>query len=315
MCGDGDSAQAVWLPETLQERCHAFVRLSQSERLATAAGPVALRALLLLWGQTPAEIPLTSIPAPGDGLQAFPQGGYYVLATGRGSKDEMVVVFDAGPLGLSPLYAHGHADALSFWLSYGGCEFFIDPGTFCYYTNEVWRAYFRGTASHNTLRLDDADQSVPGGRFLWRYAAHCQAEHVEDTADYVTVTGCHDGYRRLADPVMHWRELCLQKKSRTLVITDRLECHGRHDVEMFFHFSPQCQVRQVSGRSFEAVNGHKRLCLRLDTQFQTTLYRGSEQPTAGWVAPAFGVKKPTFTLICRAPVAGATQFRTTVLPL
>jgi uncharacterized heparinase superfamily protein len=227
----------------------------------------------------------------------------------------MVVVFDAGPLGFSPLYAHGHADALSFWLSYGGCEFLIDPGTFCYYTNEAWRAYFRGTAGHNTLRLDGVDQSVPGGRFLWRHVAHCQAEHVEDTEECVAVAGYHDGYQRLADPVKHWRELRLQKKLRTLVITDRLECHGCHDVEMFFHFSAQCQVRQVGHSAFEAVNGNKRLGLHLDTQFQPTLYRGSEQPISGWVSHTFGVKKPAFTLIARAQVADATSFRTTVFTL
>jgi hypothetical protein len=248
-------------------------------------------------------------------MHAFPQGGYYVLATDRCGDEEMVVVFDAGPLGLSPLYAHGHADALSFWLSYGGCEFLIDPGTFCYYTNAAWRAYFRGTTGHNTLRLDGADQSVPGGRFLWRDAAHCQAEHVEHTAEYVAVEGYHDGYRRLADPVRHWRGLRLQKKSRTLVVMDRLECHGSHDVEMFFHFGAQCQVRQVGCSSFEAVNGNKRLCLRLDTQLRPTLYRGSEQPISGWVSPAFGVKQPTFTLIGRGQVAGATQFQTKIFPL
>jgi len=81
------------------------------------------------------------------------KGGYYVLATDRGAENEMLVVLDAEPLGLPPLYAHGHADALSFRLSYGGHEFLIDPGTFCYYTPTLWRWYFRGTAAHNTVRL------------------------------------------------------------------------------------------------------------------------------------------------------------------
>jgi uncharacterized heparinase superfamily protein len=268
-----------------------------------------------VWGQTPAEVPLAPIPTPGDGLHAFPQGGYYVLAANRGSDDEMVVVFDAGPLGFDPLYAHGHADALSFWLSYGGREFLIDPGTFCYYTHEAWRAYFRSTAAHNTLRIDGTDQSVPGGRFLWCHTAHCRAEHVEDTQDYVAVDGYHDGYQRLADPVIHRRGLRLQKKSGTLVITDRLECQGSHDVEVFFHFSEQCQVWQVGGNSFEALNGTKRLCLHLDAQLHPTLYRGAEQPISGWVSRTFGVKKPAFTLIARVQVAGAAQLRTEVVTL
>ena len=117
----------------------------------------------------------------GQEVRAFPEGGYYVLAADRGGEDELVVVFDAGPLGLAPLYAHGHADALSFWLSYGGHEFLIDPGTYCYTNHTAWRAYFRGTAAHNTVRVDGEDQSVATGPFLWSHVAHCQVDHVTTT--------------------------------------------------------------------------------------------------------------------------------------
>jgi hypothetical protein len=131
----------------------------------------------------------------------------------------------------------------------------------------------------------------------------------------MVVEGYHTGYRRLADPVIHRRRLCLQKKSRTLVITDRLECHGSHDVEVFFHFSEQCQVQQSGRASFAAANGDRRLCLHLDAQLVPTLYRGSEHPIMGWVARTFGVKTPAFTLMARAHVAGSRQFRTEIVTL
>ena len=235
MFGDGDSGQVVRLPELTQERVRSLIQICQSRRRFTPEAMGAdVRSLLLLWGQTPEELPLPTIPATEQPLHMFQQGGYHVLSTDRGSGDELVIVFDAGPLGFPPLFAHGHADALSFWLSYGGREFLIDPGTFCYYANDVWRTYFRGTAAHNTIRIDGMDQSVAGGRFLWRYAAHCQIERVEDNEEFVAIEGCHDGYRRLTDPVIHWRGMHLQKKLRTLVITDRLSAKAIMQSKSFF---------------------------------------------------------------------------------
>src|SRR5215510_3255106 len=237
MFGDSDSGQVISLPETTAERFRVLAQIGQSCECDTSLD---VRSALLLWGQTPKEVPIDLLRDPVRNLQGFSDGGYHVLATDRGGENEIVIVFDAGPLGLPPLNAHGHADALSFWLSYGGREFLIDPGTFTYYSSTQWRSYFRGTAAHNTLRIDRKDQSLPGGTFLWREAAQCRLEHVQDTDAYVNATASHDGYRRLSDPVIHTRELRLFKKSPTLVITDRLKCQGSHDIELFFHFSEKC---------------------------------------------------------------------------
>jgi uncharacterized heparinase superfamily protein len=316
MFGDGDSGQVVRLPELTQERVRSLIQLGETRRRFTQEAMGAdVRSLLLLWGQTPEELPLATVPETEQPLHMFQQGGYHVLSTDRGSDDELVIVFDAGPLGFPPLFAHGHADALSFWLSYGGREFLIDPGTFCYYADDVWRAYFRGTAAHNTIRIDGVDQSVVGGRFLWRYAAHCQVARVEDNEEFVAIEGCHDGYRRLTDPVIHWRGMRLQKKSRTLVITDRLECRSHHTIEIFFHFSDTCQVRQVGSVSFEVLNGNKRLAIRLDLRLKPELHCGSESPICGWISRTFGVKEPTFTLVGRTSVTGSVQFLTEVVAL
>jgi hypothetical protein len=309
MFGDGDSGQVVSLPETTAERLRSLIGIRQFRE--GAASPD-LRSTLLLWGQTPKEVPIGPTLSSGKSLQQFPDGGYYVLATDRGGENEIVIVFDAGPLGLAPLNAHGHADALSFWLSYGGREFLIDPGTFTYYSSAQWRSYFRGTSAHNTLRVDGEDQSLPGGTFLWREVADCRIEHVEDTDECVDLRGSHDGYRRLSDPVIHTRALRLFKKSPTFVITDRLECHGAHDIELFFHFSEKCQVRQVGPGSFEASNGSKRIGVQLDSRLKPELYRGSEDPIFGWVSRTFGVKEPCFTLVARAGITGSTQFLTEI---
>ena len=310
MFGDGDSAQVVWLPETLVERLNSLTGICHFRDYPVCSD---LRLVLLLWGQNPGDLPIPSVPPCTQNLQIFPDGGYYVVATDRGRDDELLIVLDAGPLGLSPLNAHGHADALSIWLSYGGCEFLIDPGTFCYYTDPDWRSYFRGTAAHNTIRIDRLDQSVALGRFLWHPAAHCQLERLDDQGEFLDAEGFHNGYQRLSDPVIHKRGLRLIKKSRTLIITDRLECCGTHEVELFFHFAEKCQIKKSGSSSFEVSNCHKRVSIQLDRRLDPVIYRGSERPIFGWVSRTFGVKVPTFTLIGRATVTGGTEFHTQIL--
>ncbi len=313
MFGDGDSGQAVWLPETTPERVRHLVGLSGFHQISAVNSD--LRATLLLWGQSPQDILICPLPLPKQNLEAFPDGGYYVLAANRGGENEMMVVFDAGPLGLSPLNAHGHADALSFWFSYDGEEFLIDPGTFTYYSSAQWRSYFRGTAAHNTVRIDGQDQSVSGGTFLWRKTADCRVEHIESTDEFVEAMAFHDGYRRLADPVIHTRKLQLFTKSRMLVITDRLECEGAHDIELFFHFSEKCQVRQVGLGSFEALNRNKRISIRVDSRCKPELYHGCEKPILGWISRTFGVKEPSFTLVARATIMSSSQFLTEIFAI
>jgi hypothetical protein len=309
MMGDGDSGQAVWLPETTSERAHHIIAMCQvPEKNRT---DLDLKSTLLLWGQNRRKIPLGPVSQSQQSLEIFSEGGYYVLATDR-DENEVVVVFDAGRLGFAPLNAHGHADALSFWLSYGGEEFLIDPGTYCYHSSTRWRSYFRGTAAHNTIRVDGADQSVPGGTFLWTHAANCRIEDVNNTDDFIEVAASHDGYCRLRDPVVHTRNLRLLKKPRSLVITDRVECQNAHDVELFLHFSETCQIRQTGLSSFEASSGDKHLHINLDPRLASQLYRGSEDPIFGWVSPVFGVKRPSYTLVARANLASSTQFVTEV---
>jgi hypothetical protein len=242
MFGDGDSAQVVWLPETPVERRNSLTKICHFRNYSVCSD---LRWVLLLWGQSPGDLPIPSVPPSTQNLQIFPNGGYYVLATDRGGDDELLIVLDAGPLGLSLLNAHGHADALSIWLSYGGCEFLIDPKTFCYYTHPDWRSYFRGTGAHNTVRVDGLDQSVAHGPFLWHQAAHCQLERLNDQGEFLCAEAFHDGYKRLSDPVIHKRGLRLAKTSRTLIITDRLECCGTHEMELFFHFAEKCEIRKL----------------------------------------------------------------------
>ncbi|HYM99420.1 MAG TPA: alginate lyase family protein, partial [Aestuariivirgaceae bacterium] len=146
--------------------------------------------------------------------RAFPEGGYHILGSDFETDREIRLVVDSGPLGYLSIAAHGHADALAFTLSVGGHEFLIDPGTFAYHTEQAWRDYFRGTAAHNTVVVDEQNQSTIGGNFMWLQKANSVCEIWESKIDSDRFAGWHDGYMQLNDRVLHRREIKLNKSEQ-----------------------------------------------------------------------------------------------------
>lgn len=257
---------------------------------------------------------LRARPAALPRRRAFAGGGYYILGSDFESEREIRVVADLGPLGYGALAAHGHADALSFTLSIGGLPFLIDPGTYVYHGGGAWRAYFRGTAAHNTVRIDAVDQSEQGGDFLWLRKARsgCAAAAISEAIE--TLDGWHDGYLRLADPVLHRRRLTLAKRTRALTVEDRLEMRGEHEVEIFFHCAAECAVAPAEA-GFAIRRGPWTLAVRLPPHPQgaAQVYRGSTHPLCGWVSRHYDQREPAATIVWRARLAGPALLRTELI--
>lgn len=100
---------------------------------------------------TAAEAEFEFVPAEHK-KRAFPDAGYYCLAN-----EHMKILMDAGEIAPSYMPGHGHCDALSFELSWRGRPMFVNAGTGQY--QGALRSYFRSTAAHNTVMIDDKEQS------------------------------------------------------------------------------------------------------------------------------------------------------------
>lgn len=253
--------------------------------------------------------PAEAAPATGRG---FPDGGYFVMGDRFGRSDEVKMIVDAGPLGYLSIAAHGHADALAVTLSAAGQEILIDPGTYTYRASDEWRAYFKGTAAHNTVRVDGQDQSVSGGSFIWLQHARARCEAFETTAEQDRFVGSHDGYHRLSDPVTHRREVKHHKARRTFEVIDELECRGTHDVEVHWHFAESCEVT-LEGDAVMVRQGnvHLRLAL-IGADFEPECVIGQLAPPLGWVSRQFDVKLPSPTVCWRGRVTGPSKWTTSI---
>src|SRR5204863_7381453 len=114
------------------------------------------------------------------------------------------LIVDAGPQGTGHA-GHGHADALNVSLSVDGRPWLVDSGSCCYISNDDQRNAFRGTAAHNTLRVDGQDQAIPDQPFSWKAIPTVRVEKWVKGETFSLFVGSHDGYERLAAPVIHRR--------------------------------------------------------------------------------------------------------------
>lgn len=236
---------------------------------------------------------------------AFPDSGFYLLQSGhKDTNDRISVLFDCGQLGFGAIAAHGHADALSFTLRAFGEDILIDPGTYDYFTFPEWRSYFKSTLAHNTIEVDDKDQSIMLGLFLWgkRAQARCLEWHPSDNGG--RVRGEHTGYLRLKEPVLHRRSIQLEGLTRLLQIADEIVTKGQHTIRFALHFSPTCTLEQLDETGFRIFCRNGCALLRLDRNLDIRLFHGSQKPPLGWRSSGYHQKQPCTTLIGSADICG-----------
>jgi hypothetical protein len=233
------------------------------------------------------------------------------IASVRTNDGNIGLLMDFGALGFGPTAAHGHADALSVWLSIGDEFFLVDAGTYAYHSHPEWRTFFRGTAAHNTARVDRRDQSEMTGRFLWGSKAATRLLRLESNSESVTIEAEHDGYGRLTDPVIHQRAVGFDRASGRVRMEDSFECAGSHEIELFFHMHEEAALLWArDGEAQVTWRGRRVVFSSPDRNTRWDVVSGSESPKLGWRSRRFDQKQPIATLRIRAEIDGPSKIRT-----
>jgi hypothetical protein len=248
------------------------------------------------------------LPASATPRDLFPEAGIASVRTHDGS---VRLLMDFGPLGLGSTAAHGHADALSLWLSLDGQYFLVDAGTYAYHSHLEWRSFFRSTAAHNTACIDGRSQSEMAGRFLWSSKATTRLLRFEDSSGRATIEAEHDGYMRLQDPVSHRRTVDFDRATGNISIEDDFRCSGRHEVELFFHMHEEAAILGVSdGEAQVGWRGRRIIFSSPDRNARWEIISGADNPKQGWRSRRFNQKQPIVTLRIRAEIDGSSKLRT-----
>jgi hypothetical protein len=146
-------------------------------------------------------------------LHTFAKGGYYVIR-----EPETLTFIKCGSYKDRPQ----QADALHVDIWYKGENILPDAGSYKYNTDAETIRYFSGTASHNTVMLDDKDQMLKGGHFIWFYWTQCtKAELTEDTGSYV-FDGSVNAFIYLDKGIEHQRTVVKKKGAPEWEIKDEI---------------------------------------------------------------------------------------------
>ncbi len=134
------------------------------------------------------------------------------------------------------------------------------------------------------------------GGFLWGRRANARCLAWEPQADGASVTGEHDGYTRLADPVIHRRTVNLDAALRQVSIRDEILAAASHNIEVHFHLAETCSIKQLGPNYFELDAGPGTVTLEIDSRLCVRIDRGRTEPIAGWVSRGYHRKSPAVSL-------------------
>lgn len=173
---------------------------------------------------------------------ALPDAGIYVLRSRR-----ITCAIACGPNGTGGTGTHGHNDKLGVEICVDGELVVADPGTGTYTGDANLRNRLRGTAAHSTVLVEEQEQQPLPGRRLFALPETARARCLRFSSDpnRVTFVGEHHGYERLEHPVVHQREVVLDRASEWLLIRDVLAGTGAAAAQARFLVPCGARVRSL----------------------------------------------------------------------
>lgn len=248
------------------------------------------------WPSTRAKVHAVRLPASG-----------FMVMQDEGAGDYLI--FDGGKVGPDYLLGHAHADMFSYELMVNGQRLVVDSGIH-EYTAGSWRNYFRSTKAHNTVEVEGQNQSEVWGSFRVARRARPFQVFWKTEPNYVLIQGKHDGYCRLAVPVVH-RRIIVWEKGRFWLVVDELRPKGRYQrleavggkgerrirADSHVHLHPKIDVTEIDFCQWRLNGLNSPLWIRGFGQEEARVTRGQMEPySQGWYSEYFGDRVPNSVL-------------------
>lgn len=155
--------------------------------------------------------------------------------------EDLCCILDIGHVGPDYIPGHAHADSLTFEMSLFGQRLICNSGTSVYGDGKE-RLRQRGTASHNTVVVNQQDSSEVWSGFRVARRAHplnISLDQPVNGHEGLVVEASHSGYWRLPGKNTHARQWSFA--NTTLTIVDTLS--GSFDsATAYFHLHPDVHV-------------------------------------------------------------------------
>jgi hypothetical protein len=230
---------------------------------------------------------------------SFPYGGIYLL---KGPSSKALIrctEYRSRP---------SHADQLHVDLWIRGLNIACDAGTYLYSGEGIWRNGLARTAVHNTVTVDRRDPMKMMTRFTWTDWSKGRVLKQNET----TWQGEHDGYRRLADPVIHRRTVLSLGDDRWLIL-DHLAASKTHHYALHwllcdgdFEVEEPWPHNRILLATLDGKPSDSRILVQVGltgVSGNLSIVRADPNSTRGWRSEYYGHKEPAVSLVLEADLA------------
>ena len=224
---------------------------------------------------------------------SFPDGGVFLL---RGTDSKAVIRctdYRARP---------SHADQLHVDLWIRGQNIACDAGTYLYSGKDPWRNGLAHTPVHNTVTVDHKDQMKMLTRFTWtNWARGKVLQHEQKNWE-----GEHNGYKRLADPVLHHRRVVALPDDHWLIMDELTATKTHHYALHWLLMDAEYELLDLSPSFGLSLRAFADQTPSSNILFQVTPVGGSANfsvvradpaSTRGWRSRYYGDKEPALSVM------------------
>lgn len=183
---------------------------------------------------------LLGLPGSDKNFFMYPRGGFCIV------KDEKnYFITDVGEVGMKGRGGHGHNDLYSFELMLHGRDIIVDPGCYTYTGDLKLKNEMKSSRYHNILTVDDEEIAPMVGDWGIADIARPLEVEIKQSDKETVISGKHEGYMRLQDPVGFQRIFSLTMDSFQLSCTDMVKCNSGHKVARCLHFGANVDLEII----------------------------------------------------------------------
>jgi hypothetical protein len=139
---------------------------------------------------------------------------------------------------------------LDFWID--GENILTDAGTYKYNTDKDIVNFFVGSKSHNTVIVNNQDQMLKGGRFIWYYWTQSNGATLTETKDSYVFEGKISAFRHINKNIIHSRKIVKLKNEFNFTINDKIVNFDRQCTQNW-HINPKFALNFISKSDHETI--------------------------------------------------------------
>ncbi len=177
-------------------------------------------------------------------LRSFSNSGYYII-----NEDKVKTFIKCGAYKHRP----SQADNLHLDIWVNGINYFRDTGSYKYNTSKDLLNYFNGSEGHNTISVDNENQMVKGGRFIWYNWVKEAKGEFHNNDKFFEFVGYYKGFKNVSKNLKHVRKVKKYKAELLWEIQDEVLNKKVKLLKQYWHINPVV-INNVQIEAFDEAN-------------------------------------------------------------